>query len=346
MGNTTSLDENKFPLKIRSVKKYGYIPDIPDQRDIWTSFPNTIIPPNFADLRKTGQFPKIYNQGEMGSCTANAILASYEFSLAKSGHIKKDTLSAQFIYYNQRLLSGTSSCDSGASIRDGIKVINRLGVCFDNYYPYDLISFLYRPTTEAYKNASENKSIVQYRRLKLNIEDIMKSISVRIPVIMGFTVYESFTHNDVAKTGIMPSPKLGEKIVGSHAVLIVGYDAFRKFFLCRNSWGETWGQGGHFWMPFSFINPRNCGDLWIISTGTIPKVSIGNASAKNASAEKARVGGNPSVRVEREKVEEKVEREKVEEKLIEKVDAEIDFKEDSSKEDEIGETDADNYDSI
>ena len=88
---------------------------------------------------------------------------------------------------------------------------------------------------------------------------------------MGFTVYDSFQHPDVSRTGIMPIPKLGEKIIGHHAVLIVGYDILRKYLLCRNSWGPNWGQGGYFWIPFSFVNSRNCSDLWIISTGTNSK---------------------------------------------------------------------------
>lgn len=273
MGNYSSSEQQKFPLKIRQTKRYGALADIPDQRDIWTSFPKTIEYYQTADLRKTGLLPEISNQGEIGSSVAHALIAAYMFSLKKEGINAEINYSPQFIYYNQRLIAGTTESDSGASIRDGIKVLERLGVCSEEMYPYDLNFFKYEPTDTAYEFAYKHKHPIQYRRVRLLLEDIMKSISMKIPLLIGFTVYESFQHPDVARTGIMPVPKLGEKIVGHHCVLIVGYDIPRKYLLCRNSWGSSWGQGGYFWMPFAFVNSRNCGDLWIISTGTGNKPS-------------------------------------------------------------------------
>ncbi len=272
MGNFQSETENKFLLRIRKVKKYGAIPDIPDQRDLWTVFPETVKYYNTIDLRKLNFFPDIYDQGELGSSVAHALLACYIFSLKKDGiyNYESSKLSPQFIYYNQRVISNTTECDTGASIRDGIKVLERLGVCNEELYPYNPFFFRDRPTIESYENAMTNKykQSIQYRRIKPIIEEIMKSISIKLPVIMGFTLYDSFEHPDVARTGIMPIPKSGEKIIGHHAVLIVGYDIPRKYVLCRSSWGINFGQGGHFWIPFQLINSRYCSDLWIISSGS------------------------------------------------------------------------------
>jgi C1A family cysteine protease len=268
MGNFQSIDQVKFPLKIRKNKRYGCIPDIPDQRDIWTTFPKTIEHYQTADLRKTNFLPEILDQGELGSSVAHALLAAFVFSLKKDGVGTELNFSPQFIYYNQRFIAGTIESDSGASLRDGIKVLERLGVCSEELYPYNLDFFRERPTDESYEFAYKNKHPIQYRRVRFLLEDIMKSISIKIPVLMGFTVYESFQHPDVARTGVMPIPKMGEKIVGHHCTLIVGYDISKKYILCRNNWGSNWGQGGYFWMPFSFVNSRNCSDLWIISTGS------------------------------------------------------------------------------
>jgi C1A family cysteine protease len=275
MGNFQSNSEQpRFPLKIRNVKRYGCIPDIPDQRDIWTTFPKTIEYYQTTDLRRTNFLPEISNQGELGSSVAHAILAAYIYCLKKESNYNDIDLSPQFIYYNQRLIAGTTESDSGSSIRDGIKVLERLGVCNEETYPYDLISFRDRPTDESYEFAYKNKHSIQYRRVRLLLEDIMKSISIKIPILMGFTVYDSFQHPDVTRTGVMPVPKPGEKIVGHHVTLIIGYDISKKYLLCRNSWGSTWGQGGYFWMPFPFVNSRNCSDLWIISTSTGSKPLI------------------------------------------------------------------------
>jgi C1A family cysteine protease len=61
----------------------------------------------------------------------------------------------------------------------------------------------------------------------------------------------------------MPLP--GEKEVGGHAVLVVGYDNVTQRFLARNSWGTEWGIKGHFTLPYSYIlNPDLATDFWTI----------------------------------------------------------------------------------
>jgi len=277
MGNFQSIEQQRFPLRIRKIKRYGAIPDLPDQRDIWTTFPKIVEYYQTADLRKTNFLPEISDQGELGSSVAHALLAAYIFSLKKRGIYNETKFSPQFIYFNQRLIAGTVECDSGSSIRDGLKVLERLGVCSEELYPYNLDFFKEKPTNEAYEFAYKNKYPTQYRRVRPLLEDIMKSISIKIPVLMGFTVYDSFQHQDVARTGIMPMPKMGEKIIGHHCVLIVGYDIPKKYILCRNSWGSSYGQSGYFWIPFQFIDSRNCSDFWIISaelgTKSVAKLS-------------------------------------------------------------------------
>ena len=67
----------------RRTKRYGWIPDLPDQRDrIFTATPATLraLPPR-VDLR--AQNPPIYDQGQLGSCTAQAIAAALQFAQAK-----------------------------------------------------------------------------------------------------------------------------------------------------------------------------------------------------------------------------------------------------------------------
>lgn len=357
MGNFQSAEQAKFPLKIRKVKHYGCSPDIPDQRDIFTVFPKTIEYYQTADLRKTGFFPDVFNQGALGSSVAHALLAAYIFSLRKDGisidnnsGTSPNKLSPQFIYYNQRVIAGTTECDSGSSIRDGIKVLERLGVCTEELYPYNCEYFRERPTDEAYANAYATKQHIQYRRIRVLLEDIMKSISIKCPVIMGFTVYDSFEHPDVARTGIMPVPKPGEKIIGHHCVLIVGYDIPKKYLLCRNSWGDKFGQAGYFWVPFSFVNARNCSDLWIISTGTnskpVAKLAterVVNKVSKPVDNVPYRVSDKVSDKtsekiVERPRIEKTERIEKEPDRLIEKV--EMSFKDDiSDNEQELEEDD-------
>ena len=88
------------------------------------------------------------------------------------------------------------------------------------------------------------------------------------PFVFGFTVYESFESQQVAKTGAAQMPTPRERVVGGHAVLGVGYDDAKKRFIVRNSWGVNWGLDGYFTMPFAYLADRNLSDdFWTIRRG-------------------------------------------------------------------------------
>jgi C1A family cysteine protease len=85
------------------------------------------------------------------------------------------------------------------------------------------------------------------------------------PFVFGFTVYDSFESDQVAKTGILNMPKPDEPEVGGHAVMGVGYDDAKKRLLVRNSWGADWGMKGYFTMPYDYVASRDLSDdFWTI----------------------------------------------------------------------------------
>ena len=94
----------------------------------------------------------------------------------------------------------------------------------------------------------------------------MKScLASGFPFIFGFSVYESFESESVAKTGKASLPKKGEKMVGGHAVMAVGYDDSQGRFIVRNSWGSTWGKVGYFTLPYDYLTRDDLSaDFWTI----------------------------------------------------------------------------------
>ncbi len=105
-------------LSTRKVQKFGWVPDLPDQRDFLYAAPapfQSNTPPS-VDL--TSQCPPPYDQGQLGSCTANAIAAAIEFD-QKKANLTEFTPSRMFIYFNERTMENTVNSDSGAQIRDG-----------------------------------------------------------------------------------------------------------------------------------------------------------------------------------------------------------------------------------
>ena len=85
------------------------------------------------------------------------------------------------------------------------------------------------------------------------------------PFVFGFTVYESFESDAVAQSGHAPMPGPGEKVLGGHAVMAVGYDDSQQWFIIRNSWGTEWGMEGYFTLPYDYLaNDNLSDDFWTI----------------------------------------------------------------------------------
>lgn len=245
----------------RKIKKYGWIPSLPDPRDFKFKITAPVALPESVDLSPC--CPEVYNQGDLGSCTANAIAAAYEYKLMKQG-LRVFTPSRLFIYFNERSLEGTLKFDSGAMIRDGLKALNKIGVCDEKIWPYDISQFKKTPSNDCFIEGLKNL-ITQYETLNNNLYTIQQCLAKDTPFVFGFTVYESFESEEVAATGIMPMPDNSETSLGGHAVMACGYDNEKKVVKVRNSWGDSWGDKGYFYMPYDYItNPQLCSDFWAI----------------------------------------------------------------------------------
>lgn len=251
----------------QQTKHYGWNPDLPDHRDLQYSIVRpqlmaTPIPPS-VDLRP--QCPPVYDQGQLGSCTANAIGAAFQFELIKQ-KLPSFIPSRLFIYYNERVLEGHVSVDSGAQIRDGVKSIATQGVCDEKLWPYLITKFAVKPKKSLFTSALKNLAL-QYTRLNNTaINELKSCLAAGSPFVFGFTVYDSFESDIVAQTGIVPMPAASEHVKGGHAVMAVGYDDSKKAFIVRNSWGVNWGLNGYFYMPYAYITSTSLADdFWNIS---------------------------------------------------------------------------------
>jgi len=247
------------------IKHYGWVRDIPDQRDFRYKPPPQIrraLPPK-VDLRDG--FTACYNQGELGSCTANAIAGALQFLELKEGEKPPVMPSRLFIYYNERALEGTVASDSGAQIRDGIKTVVKRGFCSEQLWPYDIKRFAAKPPERCYREALKEQ-VSEYLRLDHDSPaPLLTCLASGYPFVFGFSVYESFESARVAATGVVPMPKLGERVLGGHAVVACGYDMKRSRFTVRNSWGGRWGMNGYFTMPFDYLtNAYLSADFWTI----------------------------------------------------------------------------------
>lgn len=255
----------KIPKPPISIPKYHWVRDKLDIRDYKYQLTGK-AQPSTVDLRP--YCTPIEDQGNLGSCTGQAIASAIELINKRSNKYKD--ISRLFIYYFERLIEGTVNYDSGAYIRDGIKACYTYGASLENLWPYNISKFKMRPTVAALNDGAKRK-VTLYERIE-NHNGCLDALNNGYPIIIGFDVYSSFGSSKVSRTGMMTYPnKRVEQLLGGHAVLLVGYDKLKNYYIARNSWGTNWGDKGYFYMPFSVIQDTSMSsDFWIIKTVNNP----------------------------------------------------------------------------
>lgn len=246
----------------------GWIPQLPQHTD--HQFLPTVAAqemPQFV-AHDVSQIP-VLNQGQQGSCTGHGTAGVVMFDQQKQGETVV-VPSREFIYWNARNYEGTANEDSGAQVRDAVKVVAKLGVCPDTDFPYNDQVYNVQPPQSAYEAATKQEAIVyeaiQYPHLN-------QALASGFPFVFGFTVFESFETQQVAETGIVPIPQRGEQVLGGHCVWCWGYnDSYTetnagippRTKAIRNSWGEEWGDKGNFYLPQAYFDLGLCSDFWVV----------------------------------------------------------------------------------
>lgn len=248
-------------------RKYPVKRSPADERDFIfkaTKYTAETLPP-VVDLRP--KMSPIVDQGQLGSCTANAIASGLrEYLLLQDGQ-PLTRLSRLYHYWHERQLEGKVNEDSGAYIRDGMKVLADIGCALETDFPYDIAKFTQQPSQQAETDAAKFK-IREYHAVT-SYDDLKHALAEGKPVVIGIDVYESFETMDTAMSGMIPVPKPGEKVLGGHCMLAVGYTnqfSDQERIIVRNSWGEHWGQEGYCMIPKAFFDAGYAFDMWTGST--------------------------------------------------------------------------------
>lgn len=238
----------------------GWQRDLPDHRDFKYS-PNlkALTLAKRIDLR--GICPPVYDQGSLGSCVYQTAAAQLQIVQVRTGYLEYMP-SRLFMYYCGRARQGSVNRDSGSSMRMAMKVMSSEGSCDESLWKYQIKQFKTKPPASAY-SAAKVHTIDEYQAVRQTSDDIRAALHEGFPVSFGFTVYKSF--NSVGKNGVVPYPEKNEKVLGGHAVLIVGYDDSKEQFLVRNSWSAKWGDEGYCYFNYAHIlNSNLCSDFWLV----------------------------------------------------------------------------------
>lgn len=278
----------------------GWLRDLPDFRD-FTIDSNTVTPrlenlgqrPVKTMLHKVGVVKAVKavagkadlrswcspveDQKTIGSCTAHACIGMVEYfeQRASGKHIDASRL---FLYkVSRNLLRWTG--DTGAYLRTAMAALTLFGAPPETYWPYAIADYDKEPTSFCYAFGQAFQAISYYRLDPPGVSAtdllarIKQYLAANLPIMFGFTVFSSISQ--AGSTGQIPLPTPGEKVLGGHAVMAVGYDNAIKIkntapnaaettgaILIRNSWGSGWGDRGYGWLPYDYVLKSLAVDWW------------------------------------------------------------------------------------
>jgi C1A family cysteine protease len=207
--------------------------------------------PTSYDLRTVpGKLPPVRNQGGCGSCWAFATYGSLE-----SCNYPGDTLDCS--ENNLKNLHGfdKACCAGGNGHMSAAYLARGAGPVSEADDPYDPGSCV-SPTGLTTQRHVREWRVLPSRASKTDNDAIKHAIQDYGPVYVGYyheNTYLNATYNSYYYPGTTNT---------NHAVALIGWDddfPASRFnftppgngaFIVRNSWGSTWGDGGHFYMSY------------------------------------------------------------------------------------------------
>lgn len=198
------------------------------------------------DLRPA--FGAIRDQGSRPTCIAFAMSDAHA---AARGPFQP--LSVEHLYFHaiQRTLGGHP--DNGVSMHVILEALELDGQCEEFGWPYQQVLphdiLTWRPPTTATPVLRHDSALCTNPAMT-----ILKYLDAGWPVVLVFRISKQFFAPINEK--VVPDPS--DTDVGYHAVVVVGHGIERSthYLMIRNSWGNTWGFGGHAWISIDYFNPR------------------------------------------------------------------------------------------
>ncbi len=188
----------------------------------------------------------IKDQGSCGSCVAFGAAAALEGDVRVATNVALsdpgggallDLSEAQLFYCG----AGPNKCGYGWWPSAALEYAKNTGVVPDSCFPYSAGD---QPCKLCANWESLVTKISNWRGIS-SVADMKAYLSSRGPLTTAFTVYRDF----FGYSGGVYSHQSGEA-VGGHCVACVGYDDSKQAWLCKNSWGSGWGEGGYFWIAY------------------------------------------------------------------------------------------------
>jgi C1A family cysteine protease len=205
----------------------------------------------------------VKDQGACGSCVSFGSAATIDGAMrviakaplwTKQGNTLHDVSEAQ-LYYCSKTASDQHNCASGWWPDQALAYAEHTGLAPAYCFPYTAGD---QPCNVC-KDWNKMLTKVDKTTTLQSANDMRQWLSTKGPLITCFTVYDDFF---AYQSGVYT--RHNNTVAGGHCVCCIGYSNTLSAWLCKNSWGPTFGIGGYFWIGYG-----QCGidaEMWGIDS--------------------------------------------------------------------------------
>lgn len=203
--------------------------------------------------------PDVKNQRSVNSCAAHSSSSILEWFNHKETNEYRE-LSTGFIYGMQGV--EFNRLEEGMYLRDVCKIIQKYGDCLSDTIPFNIeMPECYNRLKDNLNDDVYNEALIcridSYAKCKTD-EAVKYALMKYSPILMSVKWYDKYKLED-GNTICFDTTSDN----GYHAVMVYGFN--EKGWLCQNSWGRLWGDGGRFILPYkygfreawSFVDAKN-----------------------------------------------------------------------------------------
>jgi GNAT superfamily N-acetyltransferase len=164
-----------------------------------------------------------------------------------------------YLYVRARQLEGTFSPDPrvGGWIVSAMRIVRGWGVPDELEWPYDGEAAHWPPIEPiGIDQAAKKRRILAYRRVR-TVNECKAIIASGHPLIAAFYISKQWFSAPQGKIVIPTEP-----IIGSHGIILMGYNDSEQCFSFQNSWGTIWGDNGFGTLPYSYFDAYQL-EAWV-----------------------------------------------------------------------------------
>lgn len=193
----------------------------------------------------------VKHQQDRPTCVAFAVTALHEYvcDCTNAGKAVCDIdLSEEFLFHHCKCLDGLGATSTGTTVAAAAAALRDEGQPLEAFCPYRdarASAASVPPSPEAIADAS-GRTLAGFSRVGLSLASIENSLRASYPVL---AVLDWYSNSYLAPLGRIGLPGPTDRLLGRHAILIVGLDdeslAGECFLFFKNSWGPKWGHEGY-----------------------------------------------------------------------------------------------------